>query len=122
MIFDDFQSRKKKEFRPIHEIPGDAHWDFILLPCGYILNRGYEDASSGDILVFHGGEKRSIRAVRKIAMDSLCDALCRMRYGVPIKRALMQWQNNAVLLGSGKRSVSQEECLIVFYDDDICDD
>jgi len=38
-----------------------------------------------------------------------------MRYGVPLKRVLMQWQNNAVLLGSGRRAVSEEECLIVFY-------
>ena len=115
MIFEEFQNRKQREFHPLHELPGPPHFDYILLPYGYILNREYEEARVGDTLVFHDGARRSVRMVCKIPMNACCDARCRMRYGVPLKRVLMQWQNNAVLLGSGKRAVSEEECLIVFY-------
>lgn len=93
--------------------------DFILLPYGYILNREYDEARNGDILRFHSGESRVLHSVCKIPMDACCDSLCRMRYGVPLKRVLMQWQNNAILLGSGKRAVSTEECLIVFYGEEV---
>lgn len=108
-------ARTQKTFHPLHELPKEPHSDFILLPCGYMLNREYNEAQKGDVIVFHDGEQRELLMVCKIPLDACCDALCRMRYGVPLKKVLMQWQNNSVLLGGGKKAVSEDECFIVFY-------
>lgn len=101
----------------MHSLPGGMMCDFILLPYGYMQNREYDKARPGDILVFHEGERRMIRAVRRMRMDAVCDSFCRMRYGIPLKRLLEEWRMNAFYLGAGKGSVSSDECLVVFYGD-----
>lgn len=105
----------KKTYDVLHDLPGEMHHDYILLPSGYMLNRSFEGAQRGDTLSFFTGEEREILSARKIPMDALCNSLCYMRYGVVLKKILEEWQTNAVLLGNSKNSVSTEECWIVFF-------
>lgn len=92
--------------------------EFILLPYGLFYERTKEiaEAKSGDILRFYNGPECTIRAVRKIPQDSLCDMLCRMRYGVAWSIAFERWQRYALMEGYGKHILSKSECLLVFYE------
>lgn len=89
--------------------------DFILLPCGYMLNREFDSVKRGDVLQFADGERRAILSVGRIPLDNACNGLCMVRYGVPLPTVLRKWKKNAILSGAGKDAVSDEECLIVFY-------
>lgn len=106
----------KKILKPLHDRPGDFHFDYILLPTGYKYNTEFEKASMGDRLRFHSGEEVCVLHAVKIPIESpICDVLCKLRYGISIRRALQIWQRNAVALGNAKGVVDTDECLMITF-------
>lgn len=96
--------------------PAGFHLDYILLPVGYSYNAEWSGAKKGDIIRFWDGGEFPIYSVRKLRLNSAAvDILCRMRYGITIKRALQKWQMNAKLEGHGMKAISTDECLWVIY-------
>lgn len=112
-------NRQKKIFRVSHQTPGDFRLDYILLPFGYSYNADIAKAKQGDTVRFVDGKDVKIVAVRKVRINTIgADILCRMRYDISIKGALMRWQSNAKIEGHGAKAVSTEECLWVIYEKD----
>ena len=95
--------------------PGDTFLDYVLLPVGYAYNMNIASAKKGDVIRFSDGDDREIFAVRKLRMGSDTDLLCRMRYGITLKGALVRWKMNAKLEGHGEKAVSEDECLWVLF-------
>lgn len=110
-------TRQRKTFKIPHSEPGDFRLGYILLPVGYMYNKAIAGAKTGDILrLFDGGSYR-ILSVRKISLQKIdTELLCRIRYGITLKAALMRWQINAKMEGHGEKAVSKEECLWVIYE------
>lgn len=105
-------------FKPMHTLAGPLHFDFILLPYGYAYNREYLEAKAGDVLEFVEGEQRMVSMVVKIPIDVEADALCRIRYGMSIYVAKSMWKQDAMILGHGIQAVSDDECLLVVYENE----
>lgn len=106
-----------KVFKPEHSEPGPIIGDYLLLPYGYKYNNDYLTFKSGDKIKLFNGGTYGITSVTRVEMNKpYCDVLCRMRYGISIKRALQIWQHNAVCKGYGKKAVSDEICLLVHYE------
>lgn len=110
--------RIKKTFKINHTEPGEFRLGYILLPVGYSYNAAIAQAKKGDTLRLFDGGEYPILVVRKMKMkDPNTDILCRMRYGITLKGALMRWKNNARLEGHGSQVVSEDECLWIIYAD-----
>lgn len=110
-------NRQKRIFRVNHRTPDDFRLDYILLPFGYSYNADIAMAKPGDTIRFVDGNDVKIFAVRKVRLNTInADILCRMRYDISIKGALMRWQSNAKIEGHGAKAVSTEECLWVIFE------
>ena len=111
--------RQKKILRISHRTPENFYLGYVLIPFGYSYNSDIAKAKQGDTLRFVDGNDFPIVAVRRIKIDSAeADLLCRLRYGITIKGALMRWQSNAKLEGHGAKVISTEECLWVVFETD----
>lgn len=115
--------RKNKVFKPAHSKPGMYWLGYILLPYGefYPKTRDFLEAKRGDLMRFFNGPTYRIYGVMKIKQDSICDFLCRMRYGIPWKRAFDRWLKYARMEGHGKGILSTQECLLVIYETKVED-
>lgn len=111
------KSQKQKIFNALHDTPQPFRFEYILLPYGQFYDKTARilKAKQGDTLRFFKGPDCEIRAVLKIRQDALCDALCRMRYGVSLEVFMTRWRSYALVEGFGKNILSNEECIIVFY-------
>lgn len=108
--------RQKKTFKISHITPGDIRLGFILMPVGYSYNSDIAAAKKGDILRFADGKTHEILYVRRLRTDKPdADILCRIRYGITLKGAMMRWRANAKLEGHGSNAVSSDECLWIIY-------
>ena len=108
--------RTKKIFRAKHAEPGEFRLGYILLPVGYSYNADIAQAKKGDTLRLFDGGDYPILVVRRLKMkDPNTDILCRMRYGITLKGALMRWRTNAKMEGHGSQAVSEDECLWIIY-------
>lgn len=110
----------ERVFRPAHEVPGDFHLDYILLPYGefYAKTKVFLEAKRGDIIRFYNGPEYKIDSVILIPQDKACDLLCRMRYGISWAAAFRRWQSYAVMEGNGRDILSKTQCLLVVYGKD----
>lgn len=110
-------ANRSRIFKPAHAEPRGFWLGFILLPYGefYTPTRDVLDARKGDILRFHNGGEYPIERVLKIPQDEVCDMLCRVCYGIPLKIAFRKWESNAVLEGNGRNVLSRDYCLWVIY-------
>lgn len=110
-------SRRKKTFKVKHMEPKDFRLDYILLPIGFGYNEEYLDAQRGDKMRFFDGRTVVLEAIKKISLKGpIADLLCRMRYGITLKGAIMRWQDNARLEGHSGAIISLDECLWVVYE------
>ena len=108
--------RQKKTFKVLHEPAGPMHLDFIVLPVGYSYNAGIASAKKGDTLRLGDGSEYEIVTVRRIPTNKPdADLLCRIRYGITLKGALMRWKMNAKIEGHGEKAISEDECLWVVF-------
>ena len=104
-------------FKVNHEEPNDFRLDYILLPYGeyYTKTAALLNASPGDTLRFFNGRDAVIQAVNLVENDSLCNVLCRMRYGIPWGAALAVWRRYAVMEGHGKDVLVDGKCIMVTF-------
>lgn len=109
--------RKKRIFKPTHELPGDFWLDYILLPYGefYEKTKVFLSAERGDVLRFFNGPDVEIEKVMLIKCDAVCDFLSRMRYGVSWDKAFGVWLRYARMEGNGSDILSRDKCLLVVY-------
>lgn len=109
---------KRRTFSPAHAEPGDFSLDFILLPYGefYKKTRGILEAKRGDTLRFFNGPQYEIDSVSLIPADKACDALCRMRYKIPLVAFFKRWEEYATLEGHGKDVISKSKCIFLVYE------
>ena len=114
------QERRKKTFKPPHEVPGKFWLNDILLPYGefYEKTKIFLTAEKGDILRFFNGPDVEIEKVMVIKCDSVCDFLCRMRYGVVWEKAFQVWLRYARMEGHDKDVLSRDKCLLVVYNEE----
>lgn len=110
-------SRRKTVLKPMHSEPGDLALGYILLPYGmfYEKTRIFLDAKGGDVFRFYNGPECQIVRAEKVSDPSLCDLLCRIRYGISWDVAFRRWLSYAVLEGNGKDILSPSECILVAY-------
>lgn len=107
-----------RRFRVQHNTPKTFLLSYILLPFGIAYNAEWTKARKGDKIIFLDGGEYPIFCVRKLKMkDPLTDALCRMRYGITILGAMARWKTNVRLEGHLSKVISEDECLMVVFDD-----
>lgn len=114
------QERRKKIFRPSHELPGKFWLNYILLPYGdfYEKYKKFLTAEPGDTLRFYNGPDVRIEKVMLIKCDEVCNFLCKMRYGITWDKAFEIWLRYARMEGNGKDILSRSKCLLVVYNED----
>lgn len=110
----------QKKYAVNHKKPGDFWLDYILLPYGefYEKTRCLLEMKRGEMLRFFNGPEVPINSVTLIKQDSLCDFLCRMRYGMPWKVAFDKWVRYARLEGHSKDILSTDKCILVVFEHD----
>jgi hypothetical protein len=109
--------RTTKVFSAKHSEPGSFRKGYILLPVGYKYNSEWRTAKNGDKLKLWDGGLYTIYAVRRLSLDKPeADILCRLRYGIPLKRCISIWKSNALIEGHGANAISTDECLWIIYD------
>lgn len=108
---------KKRIYKVAHAEPGDFHLNYILLPYGayYDKTNVLLNANPGDTLRFFNGPDVMIDSVTLISCDSICDFLCKMRYGITWDMAFAKWLSYARMEGHGKEILSTEKCILVVY-------
>lgn len=111
---------RKRIFRPAHEKPGKFWLDYILLPYGqfYDKTKGFLKAKSGDTLRFFNGPDVEIESATLIDTGSMCDFLCKMRYGITWDVAFRKWLSYARMEGNGKDILSKDKCILVILKSD----
>lgn len=102
----------------MHSEPGDPVFGYFLLPYGifYEKTRVFLDAKPGDPMRFFNGPECRIVKTMLVSDPSLCDLLCRIRYGVSWAVAFKRWLGYALMEGNGKDILSPNECILVAYD------
>ena len=108
---------KVKIYKVDHEEPNDFRWDYIILPYGeyYQKTACLLEAKPGDVIRFFQGREAEIRAVCLVDNATLCNILCKMRYGIPWPAAFSRWRSYAVLEGHGKDILVESKCIIVAF-------
>lgn len=111
--------RRKKIFKPAHELPGPFWLNFILLPYGefYQKTKVFLSAVKGDTLRFFNGPDVTIDRVMLIDCDAVCDFLSRMRYGITWDKAMQVWLRYARMEGHDKDVLSTKKCILVVYEE-----
>ena len=114
------KKRKNLVFKPSHELPGDLKSDYIILPYGEFYQKSSKmmQAKRGDTIRFFNGPERKIVGVFRVTQPDVCDALCRVRYGISWQVALAKWQRYAEMEGNGKGIISPNECLMVVFENE----
>lgn len=88
----------------------------IMLPVGIYYNRDIQNASIGDVIVFLGGEERTIK--NKCVFNTHSGSthfLCQYIYNTSLSVVFRKWLTNAVIQGNGRNAVSKNRCLVVWY-------
>lgn len=118
MVFE--QNVGDKTFKVFHSKPREPHGDFILLPVGYSYNRDLLKAKRGDIIEFTEGVKYRIIKTGTINTKSqAAEALCYIRYGISLLRAIQIWKQRANVLGYGRNAIDEDECIILTYGEEV---
>lgn len=111
---------EKKVFKLFHSKPQEPHGDYIILPVGYTYNRELLKIKAGDIIEFSDGKRHTVIKAGLIdAKSSAAEALCYIRYGISLTRALQIWKNRVTVLGYGANSINEDECIILTYGKEI---
>lgn len=110
----------RKYYKVFHDTPKDYFADYILLPLGYSYNREFLTLTEGQLLRF--GDGKVYRFLRSGILDINSpgtDGLCFARYGITLKKAMRIWRINALAQGYGVNAISEKECLIIIYGEEI---
>ncbi len=105
-----------KEIRIFHDFPKNDK-GLIMLPIGLYYNRAIQNCKKGDRIVFLCGTERKVVCKSLVNLkSSVSDFLCRYIYGVKLSIVFKKWLTNAVLEGHGRKVVSENRCLVVWYE------
>lgn len=99
-----------------HDKCEDSKFDYVFFPIGYKYNEDLQLLRRGDAIKFLDGSKHLVESVVRLPIKSaIAESLCKVRYGFGIKRALELWQSRVVALKLDPRVISENECLVIFY-------
>lgn len=71
----------------------------------------------GDVIKFLDGSEHCVDSVVRLRIRSaIADAMCKARYGFGISRAVELWQDRLRLRKEDVKVMSENECLIVFFE------
>lgn len=108
---------KVKRVKVAHDIGGEDKLSFVLFPIGFMYNRDLASLRKGDIMVFLDKSEHYVRGVCRVSLKSaLIEYLCWMRYGFGIDRAIELWRERLRIGKQDVKVMSNDECLIVFYE------
>lgn len=100
-----------------HDKCGDARLDYALLPIGFKYNEALQGLRRGDIVVFLDGSEHYVWSALRVSLKSaIVEYLCWMRYGFGISRAIELWQDRLRLRKEDVKVMSENECLVLFFD------
>lgn len=100
-----------------HDKCDDARLDYVLFPIGFKYNEELQSLKRGDIIEFLDGSEHYVWSASRLSLNSaIVEYLCWMRYGFGIARAVEIWQERLRLRKEDIRIMSEEECLIVFFE------
>lgn len=114
----EFSAVKAREFKVEHIRTAEGRYlDYIIRPLGYRFNQDLKTARKGDVLRFADGSSAWIYRVAVLNVGSaMADCLCRALYGFGALEILGIWQENLRAAKKDVRLISENECLIVFYE------
>lgn len=108
---------KPKVVKIAHDKCGDARLDFALFPIGFKYNEALQSLRRGDIVVFLDGSEHYVWSALRVSLKSaIVEYLCWMRYGFGISRAVELWQDRLRLRKEDVKVMSENECLVLFFD------
>lgn len=100
-----------------HDKCGDARLDYALFPIGFKYNEALQSLRRGDIVVFLDGSEHYVWSALRVSLKSaIVEYLCWMRYGFGISRAVELWQDRLRLRKEDVKVMSENECLVLFFD------
>ena len=71
----------------------------------------------GDIVVFLDGSEHYVWSALRVSLKSaIVEHLCWMRYSFGISRAVELWQDRLRLRKEDVKVMSENECLVLFFD------
>ena len=111
------QVERVRTVKVAHDIGGEDRLSFVLFPVGFRYNRELAELRKGDIMVFLDKSEHYVRGVCRLSLRSaLAEHLCWLRYGFGIERAITLWRERLLLGKQDVKVMSNDECLIVFYE------
>lgn len=100
-----------------HDKCGNARLDYALFPIGFKYNEALQSLRRGDIVVFLDGSEHYVWSALRVSLKSaIVEYLCWMRYGFGISRAIELWQDRLRLRKEDIKVMSENECLVLFFD------
>ena len=102
----------------LHEYPvKERDKGLIMLPIGVVYNRSLQKAFKGDSIKFFRGEVCRIISMSYLNLKSqIAGFLSMYLYGVDLKVVMKRWKANAVAEGNSSKVISEEKCLLVWYE------
>lgn len=106
-----------RKVKVAHDKCGDARLDYALFPIGFKYNEALQSLRRGDIVVFLDGSEHYVWSALRVSLKSaIVEYLCWMRYGFGISRAVELWQDRLRLRKEDIKVMSENECLVLFFD------
>ena len=100
-----------------HDKCSDTRLDYALFPIGFKYNEALQSLRRGDIVVFLDGSEHYVWSALRVSLKSaIVEYLCWMRYGFGISRAVELWQDRLRLRKEDVKVMSENECLVLFFD------
>lgn len=104
------------EYKIFHDTPVKEK-GLVMLPVGVSFNRDIQKMKEGDEIVFLNGEKHKVLRTSYFGLKwQATDFLCRYIYGKGIDIVFRKWLTNAVIRGYSKKAISDNKCLLVWYE------
>jgi hypothetical protein len=114
------RTAEPRRVKVAHDKCGDARLDYALFPIGLKYNEALQSLRRGDIVVFLDGSEHYVWSALRVPLKSaIVEYLCWMRYGFGISRAVELWQDRLRLRKEDTKVMSENECLVLFFDREV---
>lgn len=111
------QVAEPRRIKVAHDKCDDTRLDYALFPIGFKYNEDIQSLRRGDIVVFLDGSEHYVWSALRVSLNSaIVEYLCWMRYGFGISRAVELWQDRLRLRKEDVKVMSENECLVLFFD------
>lgn len=106
----------KKTVDVLHLSHRNQDKGLALFPIGERYNRELMYLRKGDLIRFQSGEIFEVESVALMGLNTaIAEQMSRYIYGRPISRIKSQWSYNVVIEGRPRDSISQDQCLQIYY-------